>query len=212
MMKMDSILFDLDGTLWNTVEEICDSWNSVVAKYPGIREKITTRELEGYMGLHLDEIAKKLFPKQSTSRQMQLIEECSKAELEYLEIHGGQLYSNLEATLKKLAANYKLCIVSNCQDGYIQCFFKAHGLSRYFTDFECSGVTGLSKGENIQLMMQRNHLKKSIFVGDTLGDAEAARFAGIPFVFARYGFGSAAAYDAVIDGFEELLTLELKNI
>ena len=54
---------------------------------------------------------------------------------------------------------YKLFIVSNCQDGYIECFFKAHKLDKYFTDYECPGRTGLSKGENNKLIIERNNLK-----------------------------------------------------
>lgn len=38
-------------------------------------------------------------------------------------------------------------------------FFKAHKLDKYFTDYECPGRTGLSKGENNKLVIERNNLK-----------------------------------------------------
>lgn len=201
----DSIIFDLDGTLWDAVQEICNAWNTALARHPGVRQAITEQELQGYMGLHLDEIARRLFPGLPEAAQQALMAECSEAELIYLAEHGARLYPNLEKTLKALGSHCRLFIVSNCQDGYIQCFFKAHGLGRYFSDFECAGVTGLSKGENIRLIMRRNHLEKPVYVGDTLGDEDAARQAGIPFVYARYGFGQAKRYDAAIDSIEELL-------
>ena len=135
------------------------------------------------------------------------MKEFCETEQAYLEEHGGILFPKLEETLKRLSQKYKLFIVSNCQDGYIQCFFKAHKLNKYFLDYECWGVTGLSKGENNKIIMERNQLKGPIYVGDTNGDAEAAKVAGIPFVFARYGFGNVEEYDFVIDSFEELLTL-----
>jgi phosphoglycolate phosphatase len=204
-MKTDSIIFDLDGTLWDAVREICDAWNSALARHPGVRADITVQELQGLMGLHLDEIARRLFPGLPEAAQQALMRECSDVELAYLAEHGARLYPNLEKTLKALKSHYRLFIVSNCQDGYIQCFFKAHGLGGYFSDFECAGVTGLSKGENIRLIIRRNLLQKPIYVGDTLGDEDAARHAGIPFVYARYGFGQAKAYDAAIDSIEELL-------
>ena len=112
-------------------------------------------------------------------------------------------------SIKKLSKKYKLFIVSNCQDGYIQCFFKAHKLEKYFIDIECSGVTGLSKGENNKLIIERNHLKNPVYVGDTAGDRESAIVANIPFVYARYGFGNVDDYDYVIDNFEEILSLNL---
>ena len=115
---------------------------------------------------------------------------------------------NIKDTLKELSKNHKLFIVSNCQDGYIECFFKAHKLDKYFTDYECPGRTGLSKGENNKLIIERNNLKNPVYVGDTEGDAESAKAAGIPFVFAKYGFGNVKEYQYAINKFEDLSTLK----
>ena len=208
-MNIDSIIFDLDGTLWNSIEGVCGVWKTILSKYPNITKVVTPKDMEGCMGLPLDKIGKKLFPYLDEEFQMKLMKECCETEQIYLGEHGGMLFPKLEEVLKKLSNYYKLFIVSNCQDGYIQCFFKAHKLNKYFTDFECSGVTGLSKGENNKIIMERNKLKNPIYVGDTNGDAESAKVAEIPFVYARYGFGNVEKYDYVIDNFEEILTLVL---
>ena len=62
----------------------------------------------------------------------------------------------------------------------------------------------LSKGENNKLIMKRNGVTKAVYVGDTAGDEESARVAGIPFIFARYGFGEAKAPDRVLDTIAQL--------
>jgi phosphoglycolate phosphatase len=80
-------------------------------------------------------------------------------------------------------------------------------LGSYFLDFENPGRTGLSKGENIKLIMERNQLQHPAYVGDTDGDRKAAAFAGLPFVFARYGFGQTETYNYAIDRFVQLLDL-----
>lgn len=206
-MNIDSIIFDLDGTLWNSIEGVCDAWNAVLANYPNIKKEITHEDMAKCMGLQISEIGKKLFPDLDEDFQMKLMEECCDTEEVYLGENGGTLFPKLEETLKKLSEKHKLFIVSNCQDGYIQCFFKAHKLNKYFTDFECSGVTGLSKGENNKIVIKRNKLKSPIFVGDTSKDAESAKVAEIPFVYARYGFGDVEEYDYVIDRFEDILGL-----
>lgn len=206
-MNIDSIIFDLDGTLWNSIEGVCGAWKAILENYPSITRVITTKDMEGCMGLTINEIGKKLFPDLDEDFQMKLMKECCETEQVYLAEHGGILFPKLEETLKKLSEKHKLFIVSNCQDGYIQCFFKAHKLDKYFIDFECSGVTGLSKGENNKLIIERNNLKSPIYVGDTNKDAESAKVAEIPFVYARYGFGNVEEYDYVIDSFEEILTL-----
>ncbi len=200
----DSIIFDLDGTLWNATDAICMVWNIVLNDYPHIREPITVKELEGCMGLLLDDISRKLFPKESSAMQKELITKCCDKEVEYLSQHGAILYPKLEKTLDTLAGRHKLFIVSNCQSGYIESFFDGHGLSKYFTDFECAGNTGKEKGENNKIIIERNSLKAPVYVGDTEGDRQSAIAAGIPFVYAAYGFGSVKKYDYIINEFSEL--------
>lgn len=207
-MKIDSIIFDLDGTLWDSTEGVSKTWSLVLNKYDYERKEVTVEDLHSCMGKQLDEIGKILFPKLSSEVRKNLMNECCTLENEYLGEYGGVLYAKVEETLKELSKKYKLFVVSNCQDGYIECFFKAHKLDKYFTDYECPGRTGLSKGENNKLVIERNNLKKPVYVGDTEGDAESARVAGIPFVFAKYGFGSVEKYQYEIDSFQDLLTIK----
>ncbi len=206
-MKLDSIIFDLDGTLWDSVDSIKVSWNNVIQANNQIREDLTREDLEGVMGLQMDDIAKKLFPALEDEVRSKILNECFEVENTYIEKHGGIPYKNVENVLKELSKKYKLFIVSNCQEGYIEAFYKYHGLEQYFNDFENPGRTGLSKGENIQLIIKRNQLSSPVYVGDTDGDLKAARFAGIPFVYAKYGFGEVSEYDEVIEEFEDLLKL-----
>ncbi|TMU87291.1 HAD family hydrolase [Bacillus sp. BHET2] len=204
---MDSIIFDLDGTLWDPVESVLEAWNKATSENSKLKVGLTREHLEGTMGLQMKEIGKKLFPELSEEEREKLLIELSKHEIPHLTNHGGQLYSNVEEVLLQLAKKYKLFIVSNCQEGYIEAFYEYHGLDHYFIDYENPGRTGLSKGENIKLIIERNHLKEPVYIGDTEGDRLAAKEAGIPFVYARYGFGEVDEYGQVIKSFDELLTL-----
>lgn len=206
-MNIDSIIFDLDGTLWNSVDSIIDSWNETISNYDEVKNKLTVDDMKSVMGLVIKEVALKFFPYLDEENRIKIVKQCCKNECNYLEKHGAILYDNLEDTLKELSKKYKLFIVSNCQCGYIESFFKAHRLNKYFTDYENSERTGLTKGGNIKLIIERNNLINSMYVGDTEGDLEAARFAGIPFIYAKYGFGQVKEYDYVIDSFEEILKL-----
>lgn len=206
-MKFDGIIFDLDGTLWDSTAEVAKTWTSVIAKYNLNRKEVTVEDLKPCMGKLLDEIASILLPELDPKKQMQVIKECCEYENEYLGEYGATLYDKLEDTLKELSKNHKLFIVSNCQDGYIECFFKAHKLDKYFIDYECPGRTGLPKGENIKLIVERNNLKNPVYVGDTQGDANAAKLANVPFIFAKYGFGNIDEFFNSIESFDELLEI-----
>jgi len=204
---MDSMIFDLDGTLWDPTDTILLAWESMLKEDKRITRKITKKDLKSVMGLQVPEIGKRLFPYLDEQTREHLLEDCCLAENKYIEKHGGILYNHVEDVLKVLSQKYKLFIVSNCQDGYIEAFYRYHQLGQYFTDYENPGRTGLSKGENIQLIMRRNHLLQPVYIGDTEGDRVAAQYAGIPFVYANYGFGQVREYDYVIETFDGLVHL-----
>jgi len=205
---MDSIIFDLDGTLWDSSEEVCIAWNEVLKDFNIGRKEVTVDDMASCMGMLLADIGKKLFPDLEDELVLKLITSCCHKENEYLAKNGAKLYDNLELVLEKLSKKYKLFIVSNCNDGYIESFFAAHKLEKYFTDTECPGRTGLNKAENNKLIIKRNNLKSPIYVGDTQGDCNSAKEAGIPFVYAKYGFGKdVKGYDYTIDNIEKLLEL-----
>ncbi|MBU5487436.1 HAD family hydrolase [Clostridium sp. MSJ-8] len=207
-MKIDSIIFDLDGTLWDSSENVVNSFNEVLEKCDDIKKLITVEDMKSVMGMLLDDIAKKFWPYLTDERRDEVQKACTSNEVKYLEKHGGILFEGLEETLKILSEKYKLFIVSNCQVGYIEAFYKSHGLEKYFTDYENPGRTGLSKGENIKLVIERNNLKKPVYVGDTNGDYLATKVAGIPFIHAKYGFGKIEDQVIEINDIRELQHVE----
>ena len=156
------------------------------------------------MGLQMDEIARRLFPGYSFETQMDFMEQCIQKENAYLRQHGGTLYPRLEETLKFLSKDHRLCIVSNCQRGYIEAFLAAHRLEQYFCDHQCFGDTGLNKGENNKLVIRRNGFQTPVYVGDTQGDYDACQMAEIPFIYASYGFGQVSSEVYSIQGLDEL--------
>lgn len=210
-ISADSIIFDLDGTLWDSVAAVTGSWQQVVSRYPGLRGPLSDRELSQCMGLTTDEIAEAIFPQVPPQQREQLVEECFAEEHAWLRRSGGRLYHGVAETLAALSSSHDLAIVSNCELGYIECFFETTGLEKYFRDYESFGATGLPKGENIRQVMRRLPGRSAVYVGDMIKDQQAAQLAGIPFIFARYGFGQGKLqpthWDYAISSFPELLQL-----
>lgn len=205
MEKAQAMIFDLDGTMWDATDGILKTWNEVIASHPECkRDLLTVEELGGYLGLPMTEIANRMFPHNTEAEKELLLDECCERENAYLSEHGGILYPKLEETLTILHQNYKLFVVSNCQSGYIESFLKAHKLERCFDDIQCWGDNKVPKGENNKVIMERNGVTRAVYVGDTSGDEQSARVAGIPFVYAAYGFGKAVAPDYTVQAFEEL--------
>ena len=202
------IIFDLDGTLWDSAKIVVKAFNDEIKNYDDVDYTLTEEVLKSQMGKTAEDISKVFFPNAPRERAIELMEICNERECRYLSEYGGKLYPNLEKTLGELTEKgITLYIVSNCGEDYIKAFFKAHNLAKYFTDTECHGGTGLSKGENIKLIYERNNLDRAVYAGDTQGDCDASHFAGIPFVWAEYGFGHVNSADYTINRIDDILKI-----
>lgn len=203
-MEKSGIIFDMDGTLWDSAKAVADSWTEVVAREYTPERVITEKEIKSVMGLTMDKLAAKIFPELPEEKRLQLLDVCGREENEYLRTHGAIVYPQVEETFQKLKEKYHLYIVSNCQSGYIEAFLEYYGYGKYIEDIECYGNNGLVKGENIRKVAERNHLTKAVYVGDIQGDYDASMQAGVEFIHAGYGFGTVDANVPEIAAFAEL--------
>jgi phosphoglycolate phosphatase len=190
-LNPDSILFDLDGTLWDATHVIAESWSMVFHDHPHVTpsEPVTLQCIRYYMGLTNEELGAILFPRLTPADQMKMMRASCENENRILSERGGVLYPNVLETLLELSRKYPLFIVSNCQCGYIEGFLHANGGAPYITDYVCSDETKMEKADNIRLLMSRHGLKSPVRVGDNTSDSIAAEKAGVPFIYAKYGFG-----------------------
>lgn len=206
-MKFDSLILDVDGTIWNTTGIVAAAWNCAFDKYFPQVPHVTAEILKGQFGKPMDVIADNLFTVLSQEdKNLLMIKCCEMEQAALLENTKNIAYDGVIESIKKISQKIPVFIVSNCQTGYIEVVMKKNGITDYIKDFECFGNTGLSKGENIRLIVERNGAKSPVYVGDTQGDYEACKEAGVPFVWAAYGFGRPEDdnYFSKIEKFEQL--------
>jgi phosphoglycolate phosphatase len=212
-MKAGNIIFDLDGTLWDSSAAVAESWSQTIRAScnPLLKNSIPDADrIKTVMGLTMDEIGSRLFPQLSETQRFDLLENCMREENNYLAGAGGVLLENEEQVLSRLREKHRLFIVSNCQSGYIEAFFEFTGFERYFSDYLCWGDTRASKDVTIKQLIDKNSCINSVYVGDTVMDMKAAADAGIPFVFAAYGLGRlepSSKPDEIAGSFEDLLRI-----
>lgn len=202
-----AVIFDLDGTLWDSSHEVVIAWNMALKEFPELDDLVVTDEdMYHFMGNSMDVIMDMLLKDYECDRayKNKVLARLVFYEHAYLNEHGAVLYPGFKETMLALKQKYDICIVSNSQDGYIQCFLHFFGLFDLFDDYEMFGRTNLNKGDNIRLVMERNHYVSAVYVGDTSGDETASKEAGIPFIHASYGFGTAVHPAAVIKNLGEI--------
>lgn len=188
--KVDSVLFDLDGTLWDAVPVIFRVIQDLFREYSSVPAADTTLDdVYAYMGLQTWDIMKLCFPGVEDVVVQQIMDDyCSRLH-PYLKRGGAVLYDGVEETLRTLSGQYRLFLVSNCDAEYLEGFWELFHLKSYFSGWICAGGTGRPKDENIRIVQKQYGLQHPVYVGDTNKDREAAEKTGIPFIYAAYGFG-----------------------
>ncbi len=199
---INDIIFDMDGTLWDSSANVAASWNAAVG---GLSDKrFTAEDIQSVMGLPMDKIAERFFGTETEETRLKIMERCCEGENGYLREHGGDIYPDTVPVFRELCEYCRLFIVSNCQVGYIEAFLDYYGLWEYITDHLCWGDNELPKSENIRLIMRKNGVENALYVGDTQTDCDSAYAAGARFAFAAYGFGNADRYDIKLNRLSEL--------
>ncbi|MCD8051714.1 MAG: HAD family hydrolase [Clostridiales bacterium] len=207
MNGYDSIIFDVDGTLWYSCHKVAKIWSAEAQKYTGKPYCWDGKTLEKEFGKTMDDIMLDLVPELSPAQRHELGERCYAQENIGLAKDPGVLYPGVVATLGVLAKRHRLFIVSNCQRGYIEILLDSYGLRRCFEGWLSWGNTLAEKDETIRVLMERYGLRNPVYVGDTQGDANSCAKAGVDFVFAAYGLGQAEGYVAKVESFAELAEL-----
>ena len=201
----DSIIFDMDGTLVNFLDQMLISWNLTCKKY-GWNKEISFEELKGAMGLNGHDIGVKFFPDIDEDEATRRVEICSDEEIDYFDkVEIGKTYIPNEQFLIDLSKKYKLFIVSNCLKGYIEIFLKKYNFEKYFID-SANAANGKTKAENIRYIVEKHNLINPVYVGDTIKDYQSSNEANVPFIHASYGFGKVECENKITK-LEDLLDL-----
>ena len=209
-MKYESLIFDIDGTLWDSRALVAEGYNIQLKKEGLDHLCVTAEDLKPLFGKVMTEIGDVLFASIPAEQRYDLMQRCMATENAYLHNHPCDIgYPGVKETLAELAKTHRLFIVSNSQRGYPELCIEKLGLGVFIRGHMCFGDTGTSKGKTIRALMETHHIENGIYIGDTQGDYEATVEAGVPFLWCSFGFGTPADFAEKVDSFSELLEIEL---
>lgn len=185
------IIFDLDGTLWDTADATYEIVNQYLKDH-GYAMQVSKEVIVENMGYEFDTCAERYFPKLDKKEALMLLDKIYEYEAELLK--GGKIigkvFPHVTEVIAKLSKKYILCIVSNCSnDFYIESFLNTANVNDYITDYVAASNFFISKAEAMRKVKEKYKAEKIIYVGDTLKDQVSAVDAGGTFVYAKYGFG-----------------------
>ncbi len=185
-MDTGHVIFDLDGTLYDTEKVSIEALQTALSKF-NIND-VTDDEIRGQFGEVTDTIVRNLVPNMGEKFYMSLKEEIKYQE-EKLIPEKGELYDGIKEMMDELDKNgYDLSICSNGRVKYIEIVLRTTDIEHYFTHIK-GNEPGKSKADQLDSLLDDLDTDKAVMVGDRYHDIEAAKKVGVPSIGAAYGFG-----------------------
>ena len=209
MTTPDSLIFDMDGTLWDNVNSYVIVWNKGL-EILGYDSRVTREDLLGLMGKEARVMLDSIAPEASEKEQDELFNEVIHQYQLLVPDMKPKIYDGVLEGLEKLSEKYPLFLLSNCEEGGLVNFMKHTHTVHLFTDYMEHGQNLKPKSFNLRLLKERSQLTHPVYIGDTDGDSKACIDAGVPFVFMTYGFGKTDNYELKFDSFSQLTDYFLK--
>lgn len=188
-MKFETIIFDLDGTLLNTLSDLTDAVNHMLAEngYP-LREE---KEIRRFLGNGAKNLIAKSLP-QGTDNPT--VERCLAEYLAWYGPHAGiktAPYAGIPELLKGLEdRGVKMAVVSNKGDSQVKTLVKQYFPRISVAIGERVGVRRKPYPDSVTEAIKELNANPvtTVFMGDSEVDAETAKQAGLPFIAAGWGF------------------------
>ncbi len=190
MKKYDTVIFDLDGTLLNTLEDLKDSVNAVMHAhdYP----ERTLEEVRGFVGNGIRKLMERAVPREVAGDEFETVfDEFRTYYTEHCQIK-TRAYDGIEQLLKELKkAGYAMAIVSNKNQDAVT---ELHQI--YFKEMiqtaigQNAGIRKKPAPDTVfwalkELKKEKTH---ALYVGDSEVDLCTAQNAGMDCVLVTWGF------------------------
>lgn len=203
-MKCDLLIFDLDGTLCDTAEDIAASVNAVLGEFG--RAPLGVGTVRPFIGHGVRALLERVLGGTVPAVAMERF-------LNHYEQHcldRTRLYPGVRETLPALAP--RKAVLSNKPEGLARRILEGLGIAGCFARIAGGDTFPTRKPEpgGVRALARELGAKSAVLVGDSPIDLQTARAAGIPSVAALYGYGPASELAAAthrIENFSDLAAL-----
>ncbi len=195
-MRYDTVIFDLDGTLLNTLDDLAAATNYALAQMGWPTR--TTEEVRAFVGNGAQLLIRRAAPTQSTQQELQQCLELFKARYQAHRMDATAPYPGVMEMLEALRKKgCKLAVCSNKFDAAVkslaQDFFPG-ALDAAAGENEAAGVPKKPHPAMVRQIMEALGAlpAQTVYVGDADTDIDTARNAGISCVSVTWGFRDRA--------------------
>ena len=185
---MKAVLFDLDGTLLDTLEDLSLSVNHAL-KTLSLAER-TKKEIRSFLGNGMENLVFRSLPDDKKECLPEALALFREHYAKHSEDHTAP-YDGIPALLDRLESEgYVMAIISNKPDFAVQTLAKTHFPRIGYAVGEREGIRRKPEPDSLLIAMEAMSVKKEdcIYVGDSEVDVKTAVNTGIPCVAVTWGF------------------------
>ena len=134
MDKTTMVIFDLDGSLWDTSQAILTVTNLILKNYG--KEEITVDAVNQSFGLPIEQKLELLLPEFKRSDAIKIYGQIMATVQKLLDTGKGvKVFNGVKPILKDLSSRYKLGIISQNSEKYVKSFINLTKTLDYFEDY-----------------------------------------------------------------------------
>lgn len=198
---VDAVMFDLDGTLLDTIDDIAEAAMRMLAELK--RPMRSPEEIRGFVGKGMPKLVERCLADPAISRDA-VDAAIAVFERHYHAVNGvhAKAYPGIVETLAGLEAmNLPMACVTNKATDFTLPLLEMNGMSRYFPVVVCGDTLPHKKPHPAMLEYTCRQLgilpARALMVGDSINDASSARAAGCPVVLMTYGYSEGVPVDTI---------------
>lgn len=210
---MKYLLFDLDGTIIDTLEGLKNAVNHALNHYNYPNR--TLNEIRLFVGNGVQKLLERSFPEGTSKEELENAFSLFKDYYEANFIEQSTPFEGMLETLTRLKKNYKLAVVSNKNDPFAKQLVE-HYFPGVFTVIQGTFNDKPKKPDPfiVNMCLEQLGAKKEecLFIGDTFVDVQTAENSQLKRIIVTYGFRTRDELNQVcpnetfVDSIEELET------
>lgn len=188
-----AVLFDLDGTLLDTIADLAEAANLMLAELG--RPALSQARVHNFIGRGVGDLIYRCLAESGEPSVAETDVACESFRRHYLCVNGQTTrpYPDVPEVLASLAARgMKMAVVTNKSGIFTLPLLQQFDLERYFSAFVYGDTLPVKKPDPAMIRHACDLLgtkpEESLMVGDSINDSLAARAAGVPVLLVKYGY------------------------
>jgi len=197
-----AILFDLDGTLLDTITDLADAANLMQAELG--RPALSQTRVHSFVGRGVNDFIYRCLAESSEPSAAEVDTAHGVFRRHYMRVNGQTTrpYPGVSELLAALATRgLKMAVVTNKSTVFTLPLLQQFNLTQYFGAIVCGDTLPVRKPDPAMIHYACGLLgakpEESLMIGDSINDALAARAAGVPVLLVKYGYSEGAPVDTI---------------